>query len=317
MTRDHADTLARLIDARDAAVAVIGLGYVGLPLLDTMASAGFRAIGLDDDAAKIDALGAGRNYLPHLGPDLPARLTGNERVTLTSDRTALAGADAALICVPTPLDAANQPDHGYVRRAALAIHEHAVTPDPARPRLVCLESTTYPGATRRIVAPIVRGRHADAPVFVAFSPEREDPGRSDLAPRQIPKLVGGTDDESGRLAHALYASAFERVVPCASAEVAEAAKLVENVYRAVNIALANELKVTLDAMGLDVWEVLDAASTKPFGFQRFDPGPGFGGHCVPIDPFYLAWTARGRRAPRRGSSSSPGEINQRDAGPVA
>ncbi len=289
---DAAETLTRAIESRDATVAVIGLGYVGLPLLDTMAAAGFRAIGLDDDRAKIDALLAGRNYLPHLGPDLPERLMASGRVRLTSEHRDLADADAVLICVPTPLDEAHEPDHGYVRRAALAVHERAVNADPRRPRLVVLESTTYPGATRGIVAPVVRGRHADTPIFVAFSPEREDPGRADLRTHQIPKLVGGIDGPSAALALALYRAAFERVVPCASAEVAEAAKLVENVYRAVNIALVNELKVSLDAMGLDVWEVLDAAATKPFGFQRFDPGPGFGGHCVPIDPFYLSHRAR-------------------------
>lgn len=310
--RDH---LARLIDARAARVAVIGLGYVGLPLLDAVVAAGFPAIGLDHDAEKIATLTAGRTYLPHLGPDLGARLAASERVTLTADPAGLRDADAVLICVPTPLDEAREPDLGAVERAAREIRAHAVDAAPDRPRLIVLESTTYPGTTRDLLAPIVRPDHSTG-VFLAFSPEREDPGNPSHTTRTIPKLVGGIDAPSTGLGVALYSAIVRTVVPCSSAEVAEAAKLVENVYRSVNIALVNELKVAMAAMGLDVWEVLDAAETKPFGFHRFNPGPGFGGHCVPIDPFYLAHTAR-RHGVETRFIELAGEVNRAMPGYVA
>ncbi len=298
---DAQQTLTRLIESRAATVAVIGLGYVGLPLLDAVAGAGFAAIGLDHDEHKITTLRSGGSYLPHLGAHLGARLAANPRVTLTADARDLAHADAVLICVPTPLDDRREPDLSAVERAAHEIRGCCVEADAHRPRLIVLESTTYPGTTRDLLAPIVRGEGggggksgdgANTGVFVAFSPEREDPGNRGHTTATIPKLVGGIDDDSTALACALYERIVRTVVRCSSAEVAEAAKLVENVYRSVNIALVNELKIALAAMGLDVWEVLDAAETKPFGFHRFNPGPGFGGHCVPIDPYYLAHTAR-------------------------
>lgn len=279
--------LSARIASGGARVAVIGLGYVGLPLLDAVRRAGFPVIGLDHDGQKIAMLGRGESYLPHLGAGMAGRLASDSGVVLTSDPAGLRDADVVLICVPTPLDADRKPDLSAVVRACEEIALHG---DGSRARLIVLESTTYPGTTREVVAPIVRG--GNAPVFVAYSPEREDPGNTSHTTRTIPKLVGGIDEASSALACALYGRVVERVVACKSAEVAEAAKLVENVYRSVNIALVNELKVALGAMGLDVWEVLDAAATKPFGFQRFDPGPGFGGHCVPIDPFYLADAAR-------------------------
>ena len=277
-----------MIAGRGARVAVIGLGYVGLPLLDAVAGAGFAAIGLDHDDEKVAMLRGGRSYLPHLGEDLAPRLSGNAQVELTSDPARLCDADVVLICVPTPLDEDRRPDLSAVERACREVAAHC---DASRARLVVLESTTYPGTTRDVVTPIVRGDGGGA-VFVAFSPEREDPGNKSHTTRTIPKLVGGVDEASAGLACALYGAVVREVVMCSSAEVAEGAKLVENVYRSVNIALVNELKVALGAMGLDVWEVLDAAATKPFGFARFDPGPGFGGHCVPIDPYYLADAAR-------------------------
>ncbi|MEZ6211346.1 MAG: nucleotide sugar dehydrogenase [Phycisphaerales bacterium] len=289
---DGREALARLIAGRGARVAVIGLGYVGLPLLDAVAGAGFGAIGLDHDEAKIEMLRGGRSYLPHLGEGLASRLAGNADVELTSDPARLGDADVVLICVPTPLDGERRPDLSAVERAAEEIRAHAIDRDSSRPRLIVLESTTYPGTTRDVVAPIVRGAGGGGAVFVAFSPEREDPGNKAHTTRTIPKLVGGVDEASGALAGALYGAVVREVVMCSGAEVAEGAKLVENVYRSVNIALVNELKIAFSAMGLDVWEVLDAAATKPFGFQRFDPGPGFGGHCVPIDPYYLADAAR-------------------------
>ena len=288
---DPARALADLIDQRSARVAVIGLGYVGLPLLDAVAAAGFPAIGLDHDPQKIAKLGRGENYLPHLGIDLPKRLTANRKVSLSADPGVLADADVILICVPTPLDESHEPDLSAIDRAATEIRD-ALAGDPARPRLVVLESTTYPGTTRDMLAPILRSDRLPEVTFVAFSPEREDPGNPTHTTRTIPKLVGGIDDASTELAVRFYGAVVERVIPCRNAEIAEAAKLIENVYRAVNIALVNDLKVLLDAMGIDVWEVLEAAATKPFGFHRFDPGPGFGGHCVPIDPFYLTWRAR-------------------------
>lgn len=301
-----ADRLAALIASREARVAVIGLGYVGLPLLDAVVDAGFGAIGLDHDAVKTERLGRGENYLPHLGAAMAERLGSDDRVTLTSDPAALADADVVVICVPTPLTEDRQPDLGAVERAAREIAERVAGADPARPRLVVLESTTYPGTTREVVAGAIPGEA----VFIAFSPEREDPANREHTTRTIPKLVGGVDGEAARLAELFYGTVVDRVVPCSSAEVAEAAKLVENVYRAVNIALVNELKLVFDAMGLDVWEVLDAAATKPFGFSRFDPGPGWGGHCVPIDPYYLAWRAR-RAGMETAFIELAGEINRK------
>ncbi len=308
----HAAALSGLIEARRAVVAVLGLGYVGLPLLHAVAAAGFPVIGLDHDADKIHKLRRAENYLPHLGPSVAAELAANPRVSLSSDPASLARADAVLICVPTPLDERHRPDLGAVERAARDIRDHAVARDSTRPRLIVLESTTYPGTTREVVGGILSqsplpqpaagfsaphpippsSLPATSPLFLAFSPEREDPGNPTFTTRTIPKLVGGVDAPSAALAVALYSRIVAKVIPVSSAEVAEAAKLVENVYRAVNIALVNELKIALDAMGLDVWEVLDAAATKPFGFHRFNPGPGFGGHCVPVDPFYLSWKAR-------------------------
>ena len=292
------EALRGRIESREAVVAVVGLGYVGLPLLHAVsrpaaARDGFPTIGLDHDGAKIESLRRGENYLPHLGHSMAAELSGCDHVTLTSDPSALAGADAVLICVPTPLDEKHEPDLGAIRRAGREIAEHALSAGRTRPLLVVLESTTYPGTTRDVLGAALReGAAGSGAVFLAFSPEREDPGNPDFETRTIPKLVGGTDADSGTLARLLYQRIVHTVVPVSSAEVAEAAKLVENIYRAVNIALVNELKIALSAMGLDIWEVLDAAATKPFGFQRFNPGPGFGGHCVPVDPFYLAWKAR-------------------------
>ncbi|MFM9956474.1 MAG: nucleotide sugar dehydrogenase [Phycisphaerales bacterium] len=313
----HAALLER-IESRRAVVAVMGLGYVGLPLLHAVAAAGFPVLGLDHDGTKIEKLRRGENYLPHLGASMASDLASNPRAALSNDPASLAGADAILICVPTPIDEKHEPDLGAVERAARDIRDHAIASDPTRPRLIVLESTTYPGTTRDIVGGILAqkasrpgdeeqaaSRHqghispprptAQAPLptapFLAFSPEREDPGNASFSTRTIPKLVGGVDAASGELAVALYSRVVSKVIPVSSAEVAEAAKVVENVYRAVNIALVNELKIALDAMGLDIWEVLDAAATKPFGFHRFNPGPGFGGHCVPVDPFYLSWKA--------------------------
>lgn len=318
-----AAALEQRLNEQAATVAVLGLGYVGLPLLHAVAQAGFHALGIDRDPTKIERLRAGENYLPHLGDDLARRLGAGPRVTLTTDRAQLAHADAILICVPTPLDHRRTPDLTAVEAAARDVYTHAVAEQPHRPRLVVLESTTYPGTTRGVVMPLASGnapakgpaRAADLPqhhnahaLFAAFSPEREDPGRRDITTRRIPKLVAGLDEHAHRLALALYRHLVDTPVPVATVEEAEAAKLVENVYRSVNIALVNELKTLFTTMGIDVWRVLDAAETKPFGFHRFNPGPGFGGHCVPIDPFYLSWCARAFNAESRFIELA-GEIN--------
>lgn len=292
---DGAHGLAERLSARDATVAVIGLGYVGLPLVDALHDAGHRVLGLDDDAALVDALRAGRTTVPHLGDELFARLADSARFDATSDPRRLADVDAVAVCVPTPLGVHREPDLSAVRAAARAIGAHA-----RRGVLAVLESTTYPGTTRDVFArelldaAAARGEawRLGHDVFVAFSPEREDPGRTSHSIRSTPRLVGGLDERSGELAAALYRGGIDEVVVTSSAEVAESAKLLENVFRAVNIALVNETKTILSAMDVDVWEVIDAAATKPFGFMPFKPGPGLGGHCIPIDPYYFSWKAR-------------------------
>ncbi len=289
-------TLQEKIEARTAIVGVIGLGYVGLPLLAAFHRAGFSLIGFDIDPAKIAALKRGENYLKHLGPSLAKDLLAAGRFDVTDDFSRLVEADAILTCVPTPLGPHLEPDLSYVERTADDI---ARTLRPAQ--LVVLESTTYPRTTREVVLPRLEatGLRCGADFYLAYSPEREDPGRRDFDTRSIPKLVGGIDPASGSIAQALYRKAVQKVIPVSSAEVAEAAKLLENIYRAVNIALVNEMKMVLTAMGIDIWEVIAAAATKPFGFQPFYPGPGLGGHCIPIDPFYLTWKAREVGMPTR------------------
>lgn len=277
------------IQDRSAVVGVVGLGYVGLPLAAAFDAAGFRVLGFDTDPRKIAALAEGRNYLRHLGQALTEALRSGGRFEATDDFARLSEADCVLICVPTPLGRHKEPDLSFVERSAESI---AKTLRPGQ--LVVLESTTYPGTTRDVVGPILErsGLAIGTDVFLAYSPEREDPGRSDYGTQTIPKLVGGVDEPSGALAQRLYDAAIREVHRVRSAEVAEAAKLLENIFRSVNIALVNELKVILDAMEVDVWEVIEAAATKPFGFMKFTPGPGLGGHCIPIDPFYLTWVAR-------------------------
>jgi UDP-N-acetyl-D-glucosamine dehydrogenase len=277
------------IEDRSAVVAVLGLGYVGLPLAAAFVEAGFPVLGFDSDARKLEQLARGENYLQHLGQPMTQRMRASGRFQSTSDLARLREADAVLVCVPTPLGEHNEPDLSFVERSAESIARTL-----RAGQLVVLESTTYPGTTRELVGGILArsGLVCGRDFLLAYSPEREDPGRKDFRTRTIPKLVGGCCARSGEVARALYAAAIERVIEVSSAEVAEAAKLHENIFRSVNIALVNELKVILDAMGIDVWEVVAAASTKPFGFMRFTPGPGLGGHCIPIDPFYLTWVAR-------------------------
>jgi UDP-N-acetyl-D-glucosamine dehydrogenase len=290
MTLDPSlETLVDRIRARDVTVGIIGMGYVGLPLALTFVERGFRVLGLDVDPVKVTALGRGEAYIKHLDAARVAAAAGTGRLAATADFGRLDEPDAILICVPTPLTPQREPDMTYVVDTARKIKARL-----RRGQLVVLESTTYPGTTDELVRGILEetGLRAGEDFLLAFSPEREDPGNRHYQTATIPKVVGGVDARSAEAAVALYDQIITRTVAVSSARTAEAVKLTENIFRAVNIALVNELKVVYDAMGIDVWEVLDAASTKPFGFMRFNPGPGWGGHCIPLDPFYLAWKAR-------------------------
>jgi UDP-N-acetyl-D-glucosamine dehydrogenase len=284
-----AEELAARIAARTAKVAVVGLGYVGLPLAETFAWGGYPVVGFDVDPDKIAKLRKGESYIGHICPERVQELAAGGKFEPTADPERFVEADAIVICVPTPLGEAREPDLSYIVKTGETIRPHL-----RQGQLVVLESTTYPGTTDELLRPILEesGLKAGEDFFLAYSPEREDPGNRDFATRNIPKVVGGVDEASRDLALALYAPIVEGVVPVSSARVAEACKILENTYRAVNIALVNELKSVFDRMGIDVWEVIEAAKTKPFGFQAFYPGPGLGGHCIPIDPFYLTWAAR-------------------------
>jgi UDP-N-acetyl-D-glucosamine dehydrogenase len=287
----HTDTLANLkslLSSRSARVGVIGLGYVGLPLARAFSARGFPVLGFDVDPAKVEKLKRGESYIGHITADA-VRQMREQRFDATTDFGRLGEADAVIICVPTPLTDAREPDLTYVLNSV-----RSVAATLRSGQLVVLESTTYPTTTRGEVLPILEatGLKAGEDFFLAFSPEREDPGNANFSTTTIPKVVGGLEPHSLELAAELYRQVVVNVVPVSSPEVAEACKILENTYRAVNIALVNELKVLYDRMGIDVWEVIDAAKTKPFGFQAFYPGPGLGGHCIPIDPFYLTWVAR-------------------------
>lgn len=301
---------SQLLDAigdRSARIGVIGLGYVGLPLLDAFITAGFRTIGFDVDDSKVDALANGESYIKHIPPSRVAEWLANEQFEPTADLSRLGEPDVLMICVPTPLSHSRDPDLSYVEQTARSI---AVTLRPGQ--LVILECTTYPTTTRDVLLPVLEesGLNVGEEFFLAYSPEREDPGNPDYTAAGIPKVVGGIDPASGEAAAALYEQAIVSVVPVNSPEIAEACKILENTYRAVNIALVNELKTLLDRMAIDVWEVIDAAKTKPFGFQAFYPGPGLGGHCIPIDPFYLTWLARKQGLNTRFIELA-GEVNSR------
>jgi len=279
--------LAKVAD-RSARIGVIGQGYVGLPLALVFAESGFQVTGFDVDATKIDAINRGQSYIRHIGPERVAKAVAAKKLAGSTDFDQLAGCDAIFICVPTPLGMHREPDNSYIHRTTEQI--------AARLRagqLVVLESTTYPGTTNEEVLPILAAKGLGTPgdFLLAFSPEREDPGNPQFSTRNTPKLVGGVNPESTEVAAAFYAAAVERVIPLSNARVAESAKLLENIFRSVNIALVNELKMTFDRMGIDVWEVIEAAKSKPFGFMPFYPGPGLGGHCIPLDPFYLSWKA--------------------------
>ncbi|MGO4704364.1 nucleotide sugar dehydrogenase [Microvirga sp. 2MCAF38] len=275
--------------ARRAKLGIIGLGYVGLPLALTAARAGFEVLGFDINKNYVEQIGRGESYIKHIGSDHVAEAVRSGRFSATDDFERLDEPDAILICVPTPLTKHREPDLSYVEKTAQAIARRLRTD-----QLVVLESTTYPGTTDEVLKPIfeAKGLKSGEDFFLAFSPEREDPGNPDFGTSSIPKVVGGDGPEAVALADALYSQLVVRTVPVSSAATAEAVKLTENIFRAVNIALVNELKVVYAAMGIDIWEVIEAAKTKPFGFMPFYPGPGLGGHCIPIDPFYLTWKAR-------------------------
>ncbi len=299
------DQLLARIEEERAVVGVVGLGYVGLPLVLAYVDAGFETRGYDVDEAKVTALGEGRSYIRHIPGAAIQRAVSEDRFVPTADFRRLPEADALLICVPTPLTESREPDLTYVRSTAESVAE------TLRPgQLVVLESTTYPGTTEEVLLPVLEagGLKAGEDFFLAYSPEREDPGNPDYSTTTIPKVVGGHTPACLELARALYAKAVETVVPVSSTRVAELVKLLENIYRSVNIALVNEFKVLCQRMGIDVHEVIRAAASKPFGFHPFWPGPGLGGHCIPIDPFYLTWKARQYDTPTRFIELA-GEVN--------
>jgi UDP-N-acetyl-D-glucosamine dehydrogenase len=273
-----------------AKISVIGLGYVGLPLSLQFARSGLKVLGLDLDPQKVESINSGKSYLKHFSSESITEQVSTNRLEATTDPTRLSEVEAILICVPTPLEEHREPDLSFVIDTA-----RTIAPYLPKGVLVTLESTTYPGTTEdelRIVLEEGSGMQAGIDFHVAYSPEREDPGREDASVKTIPKVVGGFTSKCGELAEALYGQALDKIHRVSSCKVAEATKLLENIFRSVNIALVNELKVVYEAMGIDVHEVIDAAATKPFGYMAFRPGPGLGGHCIPIDPFYLSWKAR-------------------------
>jgi UDP-N-acetyl-D-glucosamine dehydrogenase len=286
-------------DSRTARVGVVGLGYVGLPLALLFAEEGFEVTGFDIDAWKVDTLGSARSYICRI-PDTEIAVAKQRGFRATTDFARTAELDAIIICVPTPLTSYHEPDLSYITDTVKSIAPHLKSG-----QLVILESTTYPGTTEEVVLPLLEqgntrglivsrnGLDADGVIFLAFSPEREDPGNNTVARCDIPKVIGGVDKYATEIATALYSVIFHRAIPVSSTGVAEMTKLLENIYRCVNIALVNELKLLCLRMGIDIWEVIGAAATKPFGFHPFYPGPGLGGHCIPVDPFYLSWKAKG------------------------
>jgi UDP-N-acetyl-D-glucosamine dehydrogenase len=281
------ETLIEKLQEKEARVAILGLGYVGLPLAVVFGEAGFNVTGIDPDARKVDALNKGISYIPDVETDAIAALVKSGNLTATTDFSVLKDIDAVSICVPTPLRKTGDPDMSYILSAteelAKYVHKNMV---------VVLESTTYPGTTREFMLPMLtekNGLKVGEDIFVAFSPERVDPGREDWTTINTPKVIGGITEACSEVAKAWYSGAIETVFPVSSAEAAEMAKLLENTFRMINIGMVNELAIMCERLGVDVWEVIDAAATKPFGFMKFTPGPGLGGHCIPIDPLYLSW----------------------------
>ncbi|HPQ72072.1 MAG TPA: nucleotide sugar dehydrogenase [bacterium] len=279
---------SKKIENRSVIIGIVGIGYVGLPLALAFAERGFKTLGFDIDPKKIEAVNSGRSYISYI---LEGRINRvSDHLSATQDFTQVSTCDAILLCLPTPLSKNREPDLSYIKGTA-----ESIAPYIRSGQLISLESTTYPGTTEEVLIPILEsgsGLSAREDFFVSFSPEREDPQNPDFNFTNIPKVVGGADERSLAVASALYSAVAARVIKVGSPATAEAAKLLENIFRSVNIALVNEMKMVFDRMGLDVWEVIEVAATKPFGFMPFYPGPGLGGHCVPIDPFYLTWKAR-------------------------
>ena len=278
------------IKNKQATIGVIGLGYVGLPLVIEFCKAGFSVTGLDIDQKKIDLLSQGQSYIRHIPDESICLLTQGGKFRGTTDFALVKELDCVLICVPTPLEKNRDPDMSYILSTARAIAPHIT-----KGQLIVLESTTYPGTTQEVLAPELEagsGLKADHDFYLAYSPEREDPNNKDFTTATIPKVIGSDSPAGLEITNALYSSIIQKTVPVSGTKAAEATKLMENIFRAVNIALVNELKIVFDKMGIDVWEIIEASSTKPFGFMPFYPGPGLGGHCIPIDPFYLTWKAK-------------------------
>jgi UDP-N-acetyl-D-glucosamine dehydrogenase len=297
--------LAQKIKARKATIGVIGLGYVGLPLVLAFARQNFNLIGFDIDQTKVTALNEGKSYIQHIDAKPIQELVKKQQFTPTTDFSKAVDADVLIICVPTPLSKNRIPDMTYIEKTAETLKKHL------RPgQFIVLESTVYPGTTTDVLKPILEesGLKDGSDFFLAFSPEREDPGNKDFETTTIPKVVGADSDDARLLVTTLYSEVVKTVVPVSSSATAEAVKLTENIFRSVNIALVNELKVIYGLMGIDIWEVVDAAKTKPFGYMPFYPGPGLGGHCIPIDPFYLTWKAREADIPTRFIELA-GEVN--------
>ena len=304
-TNNNAVRLIGRIRERKASIGIIGLGYVGLPLVREFHKAGFNVTGFDVDPQKVDLLNKGKSYIRHITSESIKNLIADGRFKATTDFTNLKDIDCIIICVPTPLNKHREPDLSFVFNTTRSIAGHL-----RKGQLIILESTTYPGTTDEDMRKILEGTglKAGKDFYLAYSPEREDPANKDFITSKIPKVVGGYTRNCLKVAKALYDSIVIRTVPVSSTKVAEATKLLENIYRAVNIALVNEMKMLFDRMGIDIWEVIEASKTKPFGFQAFYPGPGLGGHCIPIDPFYLTWKAREYDFPTRFIELA-GEIN--------
>lgn len=297
--------LQEKIANKEVVVGILGLGYVGLPLAREFVNAGVRVVGFDIDAPKVKKLNSGKSILKTVSDECVKQMVQSKRFRATADMAGMKKVDAVLICVPTPLTENREPDMTYVENSCRTIAQF-IQPG----QLISLESTTYPGTTRELMLPILEagGLKAGRDFYLAYSPEREDPGNKHFTTRTIPKVVGGLTPVCRDIAQQLYSVAIEKMIPVSSLEAAESAKIVENVYRCINIAMVNELKMVFDRMGIDVWEVIRAASTKPFGYHPFYPGPGLGGHCIPIDPFYLTWKARQFGMPTRFIELA-GEIN--------
>ncbi|MEN8128236.1 MAG: nucleotide sugar dehydrogenase [Planctomycetota bacterium] len=298
-------TLQQKIETKKAVVGILGLGYVGLPLAREFATAGIKVLGFDIDEKKVKKLNSGRSIIKGVPNSVVKKMVADKKFSATTNMARMKNADAVLICVPTPLTENREPDMTYVENSCWTIAKYL-----RKGQLVSLESTTYPGTTRELMKPVLEtsGLKAGKDFYLAYSPEREDPGNKHFTTKTIPKVVGGLTPKCKELAKDLYSLAIDTMVPVSSLEAAESAKIVENVYRCINIAMVNELKMVFDRMGIDVWEVIRAASTKPFGYQPFYPGPGLGGHCIPIDPFYLTWKARQYGMPTRFIELA-GEIN--------